>query len=452
MKKKKVIYPWKQYFIDYWYLLEGNKPKFIFFAILRSISQFIFFVIAYLFGKIIDFLTVYSTGAPLTNLYIYIGLIGFFGGFTVWLRMFSKKGLKVIGAQTRRKVRLLALNKLVLADMDWHEKENTGSKIQKINTGSDSVYESIQIFSNAGLSMLIDFVSSMIIFFFIDWRYLLFSLIFVTISLIGESYFNKRLDYSATQLNKAREKLSGKIHESASNIPSVKSLGMGHSIHKKTESGEDEYYKIWEERLNLHNLHFKTLKTFSAIVIALFVLMLSFDVINGLISLGSIYVFYNYFEKLKGSMGTLTNNSPRFISVKSGLHRLMIILRLSTRDESKLKSFPKEWKQIEFRNVSFKYKNKEVLKNFNLKIIRNSRIGLVGMSGSGKSTIIKLLIGLYKPSNGKILVDGVNMKKFSSDSIINEISVVLQDSEVFNMSLYDNLALVQKIRDDKLIN
>lgn len=151
-------------------------------------------------------------------------------------------------------------------------------------------------------------------------------------------------------------------------------------------------------------------------------------------------------------MGTLTNNSPRFISVKSGLHRLMIILRLSTRDESKLKSFPKEWKQIEFRNVSFKYKNKEVLKNFNLKIIRNSRIGLVGMSGSGKSTIIKLLIGLYKPSNGKILVDGVNMKKFSSDSIINEISVVLQDSEVFNMSLYDNLALVQKIRDDKLIN
>ncbi|MBU3940981.1 MAG: ABC transporter ATP-binding protein/permease [Nanoarchaeota archaeon] len=450
--KKKGEYPWKQYFIDYWYLLEGNRPKFIFFTILRSASQFISFIIAYLFGKIIDFLTKYSTtGAPLTELYTYITLIGVLGAFTVWLRMFSKKGLKVIGTKIRKKSRLLALNKLILADMGWHEKENTGSKIQKINTGSDSVYESIQLFSNAGISIIIDFISSIIIFFFIDFRYLLFSLIFVVVYLLGEYYFNRKLDYLATELNKVRERLSGKIHESVSNILSIKSLGMGKSIHKKTESEEEKYYKTWEKRLDLHNLHFKTVKTFSAIMVALFILILSFDVIGGLITLGSIYVFYNYFEKLRSAMGSLTDQSSNFVNVKSGFGRLMVILGLDTNDKIELKDFPKGWKVIEFKNVSFKYKNKEVLKNFNLKIVRNSRIGLVGRSGSGKSTIVKLLIGLYKPYKGKILVDGKNINEFSSISLIKEISVVLQDSEVFNMSLYDNLALIQDEKNNDMI-
>tara|TARA_Y100000310_G_scaffold343359_1_gene450596 strand:- start:3967 stop:5718 length:1752 start_codon:yes stop_codon:yes gene_type:complete len=452
MTKKLIQYSWKQYFTDYWFLLKGDRLKFIFYAILRSTSQFIYFIIAYLFGKIIDFLATYSAETPLNDFYLYVGLIAFFGSFTVWLRMFSKKGLKVIGAGLRKKTRLLALNKLVLADMSWHEKEDTGSKIQKINTGSGAVFESIQLFSNAGISILINFIGSIAIFFFIDWRYLLFSLIFLALAFIGEYYFNRKLDYLTNELNKVKEKLSGKIHESASNILSVKALGLGSSIHKKTELAEDEFMGIWRKRLDLHNLHFKTIKIFSAIMVALFILLLGFDVIRGLITIGSVYVFYNYFEKLRGAMDNLTNNSPKFISVKSGLGRLMIILGLNTRNESKLEDFPKNWKEIEFRNVSFRYKNKEVLKKFNLKIDRKTRIGLVGRSGSGKSTIIKLLIGLYKPSKGKILVDGKDLQKFNSNSIREEISVVLQDSEVFNMSLYDNLALTQITKDDKLIN
>ena len=78
---------------------------------------------------------------------------------------------------------------------------------------------------------------------------------------------------------------------------------------------------------------------------------------------------------------------------------------------------------------------------------KSTVIVVSGPSGSGKSTIIKLLIGLYKPSKGKILVDGENINKFNSNSIKNGISVVLQDSEVFNMSLYDNLVLIQNIKD-----
>ena len=269
--------------------------------------------------------------------------------------------------------------------------------------------------------------------------------------MLGEYYFNKKLNYWTDELNKVREKVSGKIHESASNILSVKSLGLNSAIHKKTESEEDEFLRVWTIKTDLGQLKFKTIKIFAAVMYALFILMVGFDVINGLITVGSVYVFVSYFGKLKGAMDEFTNKVAGFISVKSGLGRLMIILGLESRDETNLKLFPKNWKKIEFKDVSFKYKDKLVLKNFNLTINRNDKIGLVGRSGSGKSTIIKLLIGLYKPSEGDILVDGKTINQFNSDSVKESISIVLQDSEVFNMSMYENLTLMQKKKNGILI-
>ena len=444
-------YSWKQYFGDVWYLLKGKRVKFTFYSILRSIAQFIYFIIAYYFGKIIDFLTSYSSGESLTQFYIYVGLIAFFGAFTVWLRMFSKQGLKTIAANLRKETRLLALQKLVLADMEWHEKEDTGSKIQKINSGSDAIFESLQKFMNEGISILVGFIGSIVIFFILDWRYLVFSLIFVTIYMLGEYYFNKKLNYWADELHKVKEKVSGKIHESASNILSVKSLGLNSAIHKKTEIEEDEFLRVWTIKTDLGQLKFKTIKMFAAVMYAFFILIVGFDVINGLITVGSVYVFVSYFGKLKGAMDDFTNKVSGFISVKSGLGRLMIILGLKSRDETNLKLFPKNWKKIEFKKVSFKYKDKLVLKNFNLTIHRNDKIGLVGRSGSGKSTIIKLLIGLYKPSEGEILIDEKTINQYNSDSVKEAISIVLQDSEVFNMSMYGNLTLIQKKKNEALI-
>jgi|TARA_Y100000310_G_scaffold25911_1_gene24779 ABC-type multidrug transport system fused ATPase/permease subunit len=444
-------YSWKQYFGYVWYLLKGRRLRFSIYSALRSAAQVIAFIIAYYFGKIIDFLTSYSSGESLTNFYIYVGLIAFLGAFTVWLRMFSKQGLKTIAANLRKETRLLALQKLVLANMDWHEKEDTGSKIQKINSGSDAIYESLQKFMNEGIGILVGFIGSIVIFFILDWRYLVFSLVFVIIYMLGEHYFNKKLNYWTDELNKVKERVSGKIHESASNILSVKSLGLNSAIHKKTESEEDEFLRVWTIKTDLGQLKFKTIKMFAAVMYALFILMVGFDVINGLITVGSVYVFVIYFGKLKSAMDDFTNKVGGFISVKSRLGRVMMILGLESKDETNLKQFPKNWEKIEFKNVSFKYKDKLVLKNFNLTINRNDKIGLVGRSGSGKSTIIKLLIGLYEPSEGEILVDGRTINHYNSDSVKESISIVLQDSEVFNMSVYDNLTLMQKKKNGNLI-
>jgi ABC-type multidrug transport system fused ATPase/permease subunit len=445
-------YSWNKYIKDYWYLLLGRRFRFSFFTVLRSLSNLIPFAIAYLLGQIIDFFTNYS-GQSLNPFYTYVGLIGFLGGFQVWLRFYSKVKMQTIAADIRKESRITAMNKIMELDLKWHETEETGSKIQKINQGGESVYQGIKDFSNEGISILVGIFGALILFLTLDLKYLAFSVIFAFIYFAGEKYYNKKLNYWQDELNKIKEKVSGKIHESASNILAVKSLGLKETFGKYTSSYEEEYYKVWQKTRDISQQKFKTIKIFSAVAYALFILILGFDVINGLITVGSIYIFASYFGKLKGGLDDFTNKVGDFISVKSGVGRFMTILDIDTiEDESKLNDFPKNWKKIEFKDVDFKYKNQLVLKNFNLVINKNDKIGFVGKSGSGKSTIAKLILKLYKPEKGEILVDGINLNQINQNSITKYIGIVLQEPEMFNLSALENICISSKKSNGELLD
>jgi len=360
-------YSWTKYVKDYWYLLSGRRTKFVFFTILRSLSNLITFAIAFCLAKIIDFFTNYEAGMSLDRFYWFVGAIAFLGAFQVWLRFFSKVKMQTMAADLRKETRLTAINKIMSLNLKWHEKEETGAKIHKINQGGESVYQGIKDFSNEGISVLVDILGALFLFLFLDWRYLAFALIYVCIYFIGEHYYNKKLNYWEDELNKIKEKVSGKIHESTSNILAVKSLGLGETIGKNAESYEDEYFKIWQKTRDVSQQKFKTIKIFSAIVYALFILVLGFDFVGGVITLGSIYLFASYFGKLKGGLDEFTNKIGNFISVKSGVGRFMTILDIDTiEDESRLKEFPENWRKIEFKEVYFKYKEKYVLKDFKI--------------------------------------------------------------------------------------
>ncbi len=97
--------------------------------------------------------------------------------------------------------------------------------------------------------------------------------------------------------------------------------------------------------------------------------------------------------------------------------------------------------EIEFRNVSFKYPNSEMyaLKNVNMKFKVGSRLAVVGMNGSGKTTIIKLLCRLYDPTEGKILVNGIDIQKYNYEEYMKLFSVVFQDFRLFSFSLGENV-------------
>lgn len=106
---------------------------------------------------------------------------------------------------------------------------------------------------------------------------------------------------------------------------------------------------------------------------------------------------------------------------------------------------------IEFQNVSFAYPGTEktVLKNVNLRIQPNQKISIVGRNGAGKTTFIKLLIGLYRPTEGKILINGINAEEISRKDRFHIFGVVFQDYQHYPISIYDNVMLNQEVDETK---
>lgn len=110
--------------------------------------------------------------------------------------------------------------------------------------------------------------------------------------------------------------------------------------------------------------------------------------------------------------------------------------------------------EIEFKNVSFKYPNTEsyALKNINIKINNGEHLAVVGRNGSGKTTFIKLMCRLYDVTDGEILINGINIKEYSKESIIKLYSVVFQNFQMFSIPLKDNVCADEECDRDRLYN
>ena len=108
--------------------------------------------------------------------------------------------------------------------------------------------------------------------------------------------------------------------------------------------------------------------------------------------------------------------------------------------------------EIEFNNVSFKYPNTEsfALKNINIKINNGEHLAVVGRNGSGKTTFIKLMCRLYDVTDGEILINGINIKEYSKESIISLYSVVFQDFKIFSTTLAQNISTNEEYDKERL--
>ncbi len=158
-----------------------------------------------------------------------------------------------------------------------------------------------------------------------------------------------------------------------------------------------------------------------------------------------LVLFVGYFGKVEAAVSELAEVSHELVINKLQFHRLKEIFQTKATIEgshiAQQQKFPENWQKIEFKNVTFSYEEKKILKDFNLTIMRGQKIGIVGLSGAGKSTLFTLLLDLYESYAGEILIDTIPLKEIDRQDYINHLSVVLQDTELFNLSLKENILI-----------
>jgi ATP-binding cassette subfamily B protein/ATP-binding cassette subfamily C protein len=175
----------------------------------------------------------------------------------------------------------------------------------------------------------------------------------------------------------------------------------------------------------------------------------------------SIGTMNMYISSLTNTEDAIRNMLESFISLYSSnfyIEDLFYVLNLKPImiDDKRSRKFNnKVNKNIEFRNVSFKYPNSDVyvLKNVSFTIDSNKTCAIVGLNGSGKTTIIKLLARLYDPTEGDIYIDAINIKEYKTESLYKCMSVVFQDFMKYQFTVKDNIGFgdIDNIDDIKLI-
>lgn len=434
---------------DYWSLLEGRRLKFIFFSFMRFLAPIVPYINTLLVGIIIDFFTTYKQGDNINLIYAIIVSIATLTVVGTITRSYSKLKIQKIGFEIRKEARIKAMDVLLEQEITWHEKELSGSKIQRIESGTGQLYDGFHMFANEGANISVTLVASIGFLLILGLKYSIFATIYAIIFFLFTWHFDKKISASEKDLVKRREKISGQYNEVTTNILSIKTLGLGKAVKKTTRSHEDGFFNKWFSDKQTRNNRTKILNSVGGFFYAGFIYLVVSDVIVGTVSVGMIIVLITYFTRLQTAFSDISNQTMRLISIKIGMERIMSLIKLEKPNNNGKLKIKSNWREICFDNVYFKYKDKTILKGLSFKITKGDKIGLVGMSGSGKSTIVKLILGLYEPIKGKITIDGKNINQFSLESRINMLSVVLQETELFNVSLKENITMNGKKCDEE---
>lgn len=177
------------------------------------------------------------------------------------------------------------------------------------------------------------------------------------------------------------------------------------------------------------------------------VLVAMIETIGGKLMLGTLMTYINTTSKVDNSINLFSNTL--FSLYQDSLYAINIITFLelprNTKEKNKegieSKAKLNKIETIEFKNVSFKYPKQNIyaLKNINFSIKRGDTVAIVGENGSGKSTLIKILSGLYKEYEGTILINGIELKRFSESNLRKRLSVVFQDFNNYQFTVKDNI-------------
>jgi ABC-type multidrug transport system fused ATPase/permease subunit len=158
---------------------------------------------------------------------------------------------------------------------------------------------------------------------------------------------------------------------------------------------------------------------------------------------GTFIVFISMFYFLINPLKALSQIFYNLHQGKASLDRINMILQAenSIVDKADAKSISSFHESIEFRNVSFSYEGKDVLKNINLKILKGQTVAIVGASGAGQSTLVDLIPRFHDVDSGEILLDGTNIKDFKIDALRKLMGIVSQEPILFNDSIANNISL-----------
>ena len=425
------------------HFVKKQRVAFIFFLLAPIVMVLENSVIPYSLKMIVDALAVYTKGQNIFSLLAPALLLG--GG--AWVAMLVIVRLQnwwqaYVIPKFQADVRMSVFDYLNKQSYNYFSNEMAGSLANKVNDlprALDSIFMIITWYGVAAFSSI--FVA-LILMCTINYWFAIVLATWIIVQLFISYKLSKKVDEYSIENAEDKSELSGKIVDSLSNANAVKLFARGKdelnyvSISQNKEEKSNKKLTIY---MNIFRLYLDIPVT---IMLFTMVYLLIIFWQRGLITTGDLVFIFNVSFVIMSQIWYLCHAMAELYR-EIGIARQAIALLsapIEIKDIPDAKPLHVTEGKIEFENVTFHYnKGKKVFENKSVIIKPRERVGLVGFSGSGKTTFIHLILRFFNVESGRVLIDGQNISQVSQESLRSSISMIPQDTTLFHRTLMENI-------------
>lgn len=336
-------------------------------------------------------------------------------------------------------------------DMSFHHEHTPGEMVERVDGDTTTLSNFFSEFILYIIGSIFLLIGVIIFIYREDWRIGVALIVFVVIALIIYNLTRSIAVPIYTSEREGYSKLFGFLEERFTGIPDLRSNGgIGYTMYRFYDENRDVYGRAVKAQVMG-----EVLQTISGVMFTLgFALsmgMCAYLFQKGDFTIGTVYLVIHYTSMLRGPLIMISRQINDLQRATAGITRIEELYRIDTVIDDGTETLGNsDTVGIEFQNVSFRYTDDEyVLRDISFKLQPGKSLGLLGRTGSGKTTITRLLFRLYDVNLGTISMGGKDIGKITLDDLRNRIGLVTQDVQLFNASVRDNITLFNTKISDK---
>lgn len=371
------------------------------------------------------------------------GIILIFSGYMTYVRnIYLVKGANNVYVSIQKKI----YDHIQNLPIKYFDNMPAGSVLSRITSDANVIRT---FFINTFVNVVVIVLKLIFIYgvlFFVDYKAAILMIFIIPIMYGIMIFYNKKNTQNILGLRKSYSKCSAILNENYQNFEIVKAFNKEKDVFSYYKEENINRYKLGN-KVNLYDAFL--LHTFTGFLSVLFFSIIIFYYSYSYfhnnkfgVTLGMVYLFVNYMQDIMYRITDFTMEISVYTRALGSALNIQEVLALEEEKDDEKKYKPENFKgNIKFENVYFSYDDeKYVLKNVNIDIKENQTVAFVGTTGSGKSTIMNLIIKFYEANKGTVFLGDEDIKNYNREYLRNNVAIVLQDPFLFEGTLLENIS------------
>jgi len=328
--------------------------------------------------------------------------------------------------------------------MSYFDKTPVGSVVSRLTNDTQAVADMFGTIFSSFLNTILMFVVTLSAMIALSWQLTIYMIFFIPV-MVGSVYLYQKLSSRLVEISRAKiSEMNTKLSESIEGMKIIQAFNQEQRLIDEFGEVNNEHLRYYTKSLKVDSLLLRpAMALFKVLAYGVIVMYFGLSFESAGFTAGIIYAFIQYTNQLFNPLIELMQNfSILQTSIISAGRVFTLIDNEEYEPEQKDSNHKISRGDIEFKNVSFSYDGKrDVLKNISFSVKNGESIAFVGATGSGKSSIMNLFLRFYDYDRGEILIDGVNIKDYSSKELRNSVGLVLQDPFLYHGTVESNIKM-----------